>query len=392
VWVSNDMLARASFRNFKGLKDVDIDLAPFTVFVGKNGAGKTSILQGIHYASQVGVRRAGEDESPTGRLGLLLSGSRDPRRLLTWPGRGALELSLTDTDGSTLSLSAELLADDAEGTGCQFHAAMTGEDSQAIHMPGADPKSVAAFFRSPVLRRFASAVYLHLDARVMAQPSAASAAEPRVEHDGEGLASVLNYLAGADPATIDVITQDLARIVPDVRGIRTFPASLTRRRREKITVGEHTTWTTIEEEVPGHRLSLEFEGGRIVPADLLSEGTVVALGLVTVLRQPRCPRLVLLDDLDRALHPEAQAELARCLREIRSARPEVQILCTSHSPYLLDQFEIAEVRITAQDAEGNTVCRPLGEHPEIDRWRRLMRGGELWASVGEDWILGRGDR
>lgn len=380
------MLARASFRNFKGLREVDVDLAPFTVIVGKNGAGKTSILQGIHYASQIGVRRAGEDESPAGRLGLLFSGRRDPRRLLTWPGHGTMQLTLTEDEGGFLSVVIDAPPDD-EGVLCQFQVTASAADPPSILLPGADAKTAAAFFRSPVVRGLASAVFLHLDASVMAQPSEARSAEPRVEHDGEGLASVLNYLAGAEPATLEAITRDLTQIVPQVRGIRTFPASLSRRRRERIVIGEQTTWTTIEEDVPGHRFSLELADGRIVPADLLSEGTVIALGLLTVLRQPRCPRLVLLDDIDRALHIEAQAELIRCLRALRSARPEVQIVCTSHSPYVLDHFEIDEVRLTALDAAGNTVCRPLGAHPEIERWKKLMRAGEFWASVGEEWLV-----
>ena len=51
------MLARASFENFKALKKVDVALSPLTIFVGKNSAGKTSVLQGIHHASLIGVHQ-----------------------------------------------------------------------------------------------------------------------------------------------------------------------------------------------------------------------------------------------------------------------------------------------------------------------------------------------
>ena len=52
------MLTRASFQNYKALKAVDVDLRPFTVIVGKNGSGKTSVLQGIHKITQVPLRLA----------------------------------------------------------------------------------------------------------------------------------------------------------------------------------------------------------------------------------------------------------------------------------------------------------------------------------------------
>lgn len=391
------MLARAAFQNFKGLQDLSVDLSPITVIVGKNGAGKTSILQGIHYASQVGARRADEEKNPAGRLGALFSGARDPRRLVTLPWHDSVRLALTEVGGCTLSLTIALPPEEEEGAGYRFQVHVSEGDPAEISVPGASAIEVAAFFKSATVRGFASAIFLHLDATVMAKPSAwvkpptAKDDVPRVEHDGEGLASLLSYLAGAEPDTLDAITRDLARVVPRVRGIRTFPATVSRRRRERIIVGEQEIWRTIEEEVPGHRFSLDFGAGRIVPADLLSEGTVLALGLLVMLRHPRCPRLVLLDDVDRALHFEAQAELVRCLREIRGIRPDVQIVCTSHSPYLLDHFELEEVRLTAMDPRGNVVCRALREHPEAERWKKMLRTGEFWASVGEGWLLDEAD-
>jgi predicted ATP-dependent endonuclease of OLD family len=42
------MINRASFRNFKALRDVDITFdSRLTVIVGQNGSGKTSVLQGL---------------------------------------------------------------------------------------------------------------------------------------------------------------------------------------------------------------------------------------------------------------------------------------------------------------------------------------------------------
>lgn len=41
------MLQSAQFRNFKALRGVSIDLERFTVLVGANGCGKTSVLEAI---------------------------------------------------------------------------------------------------------------------------------------------------------------------------------------------------------------------------------------------------------------------------------------------------------------------------------------------------------
>src|SRR5262249_16183938 len=41
------MISKVSIRNFRSLRDVSIDLERFTVFVGPNASGKSSILQGL---------------------------------------------------------------------------------------------------------------------------------------------------------------------------------------------------------------------------------------------------------------------------------------------------------------------------------------------------------
>ncbi|MCB9703306.1 MAG: ATP-binding protein [Myxococcales bacterium] len=69
-----------------------------------------------------------------------------------------------------------------------------------------------------------------------------------------------------------------------------------------------------------------------VPADLLSEGTVLALGLLTKLREPRRPRLVLLDDIERGLHIGAQVELVKVLKALLERESDLQIICSTHSP------------------------------------------------------------
>lgn len=384
------MLARASFENFKALKKVDVALSPLTIFVGKNSAGKTSVLQGIHHASLIGVHQTGEESHPANRLGALFSGRRDPRRLITLPreeSQGPLRIAMTDTAGHTLTIEVNVPAENAETEPCRFKVSLPNLplfDSE-LSLPGDAPASVKDFLAAPDVRQFSSAVFLHLDADVMVRPSAVDSEQPRLEYSGEGLASVLNYFAGAEPALLEGVTRDLARIVPLVRGIRTFPAQITRTRQERIVIGDQAVNRSFEEKTWGHRFSLDMGNGRIIPADLLSEGTVIALGLLVALRHPRCPRLVLVDDIDVGLHQGAQVELIRCIRTILADKPDVQVLCTTHSPDLLDEVQLDEVRVMALDSQGNSVCKRLSEHPEGEQWRKMLRTGEFWASVGEEW-------
>src|SRR5260370_34576200 len=42
------MITRMTVKNFKALRDVTVDLAPFTVLIGLNDAGKTSFLEAVY--------------------------------------------------------------------------------------------------------------------------------------------------------------------------------------------------------------------------------------------------------------------------------------------------------------------------------------------------------
>ena len=51
------MIRKAKFENFKGLRDVEVTFdSRFTVLVGPNGTGKTSVLQGVEILLQTGLR------------------------------------------------------------------------------------------------------------------------------------------------------------------------------------------------------------------------------------------------------------------------------------------------------------------------------------------------
>jgi AAA15 family ATPase/GTPase len=57
------MIRKTSIRNFKSLRDVCIDLKRFTVFVGPNASGKSSILQGLNLLCRTFRTPSGGEEN-----------------------------------------------------------------------------------------------------------------------------------------------------------------------------------------------------------------------------------------------------------------------------------------------------------------------------------------
>src|SRR5437762_406195 len=72
------MIETVSFKNFKALRDVTIPLERFTVLVGPNASGKTSVLQGLSYL----------DVDPWSYF----EGERDPANLRSRGAEGNIEI------------------------------------------------------------------------------------------------------------------------------------------------------------------------------------------------------------------------------------------------------------------------------------------------------------
>ena len=142
------------------------------------------------------------------------------------------------------------------------------------------------------------------------------------------------------------------------------------------------------ESVMGNELLLDVVGGPDIPATSCSEGTLIVVGLLTVLMNRRRPKLVLIDDLDRGLHPAAQAALVDQLRRVQELFDDLQVFATSHSPYVIDAFEPKEVFLMNLGDDGAAACRRIDEHPDFARWRDDMTLGEFWTFAGESWVSG----
>ena len=89
------MIHGVRIQNFKCLRDVSVKLERFTVFVGANGSGKTSILEAIHIAV----------EAATGDPQKVVTHERHGDWVYTRGGVGDLSIRC-ETAGGDLSLEA----------------------------------------------------------------------------------------------------------------------------------------------------------------------------------------------------------------------------------------------------------------------------------------------
>ena len=108
---------------------------------------------------------------------------------------------------------------------------------------------------------------------------------------------------------------------------------------------------------------------------LLSDGTLRAMALVTLLLEPTkdLPSVIVIDEPELGLHPYAIATLAGLLR---SASVHSQIIVATESATLLDHFDPQDVVVTER-CMGETVFKRL-DAGDLQEWREEYCLSELW--------------
>lgn len=400
------MITQFRAQNFKRLRDVTVELGPLNVIVGRNGVGKSSLLEALELVLLVPDAMENKDSGQARRLATSLP---------AFHTAGASELTLACLLNPSEELgccSARVTAGGVSEfvsetryapspTGVGLRQTLVGDTKRLEQLSRWsefwNPLKYRAIeeFRSsffwgdssirmlPEVRTLRTALH----GTALAASSTAESDVPQLTNTGAGLAAVLQYLQGTRDGRLERIEQSLARIVPGVKRLRTLPVRMNQRRRVRVAVNGTESWHEEELTVTGARYELEFDGLGWIPADQLSEGTLLTLGLLTVLHNDP-PDLLLLDDLDKGLHPVAQRELVKLLKELQTERPALQIVATSHSPYLVDELDAAEVFVAGacQDDPTATQIRRLDQHPDWEGNKDFLGLGEFWTSVGEDWV------
>lgn len=322
------MIASVAFRRFKALRNTQLELAPFNLVVGPNGSGKTSLIQAVlqlRTLARLPVTDApieGESRAPEVTFAFVAP----------WRAHNALMACTRESMCEALRLQPGSVPADGD------HWAEASQRLQSIR------------------------AYL-LDHYAMAQPS------PRGERallnsNGANLAAVLGSWRDQLPEVFAAYCAEALQLFNEYDALRVEA------------VGE-----TME-------LALRLrDEGEWIPAEGLSQGTLYGLALCAIAHEPSPPAIVCIEELDRGLHP-------RLLREVRDvmyrlsypsdhglARAAVQVIATTHSPYLLDLFRDhpEEVVIAEKQGRSATFAR-LSDRSDLAELIAEGSLGDLWYS------------
>ena len=374
------MIEEVILHNFKSHRSTQfsLDSSRLHALVGQNSSGKTSVLQALHYLSRLAnydnssfahifqyerepqfITTIGED-----KMSVTASGFWGYSNRKNWQASYRWQQSVNPPWFPTASWKVE-----------RDEGSLEGWKSSLNKAP------------SPIPQALRYSVHLKLVASNLAKPSYSDAITPRVEFDGSGLAPTLDYLRNEAPAQFQSLQEMLQRIVPGVREVGVRRAKVPVNRQRLIEVDGKSISYEESQEMAGQEVVLDMNTGKRIPAHAISEGTMLTLGLLTVLMNPNQPNLVLLDDVEQGLHPKAQRELIAVFKEIIKANPNLQIIFSTHSPYIVDELTPSQVHVLSNTNSGFTRSKRLDEHPDVEWAKQTLTTGEFWDAEGEDWVI-----
>jgi predicted ATPase len=126
---------------------------------------------------------------------------------------------------------------------------------------------------------------------------------------------------------------------------------------------------------------VEEKGGAVYGAEDMSDGLLLFIGMtVAAQMKAETPCVLALEEPERGIHPRRLRDLVDYM--LRLTKSGVQVVLTTHSPTLLDEFRDSpeSVLIFDRDEKGTHVTR-LSDRPA---WARELGG----ASLGELWYSG----
>lgn len=370
--------------NYRALRDVTFkDLTPFTVLLGANGSGKSTVFDVfafLHEAFTDGLRRAWDRRNRM--AGIRSIGQKGPVvfelkysapleeqvRVVTYT------LKVDEERGVPIIVDERLTWSTSPGSGrprdiIRFSRGAgtwwdeSGHESNPEELAGSDLLAVSALgqFRShprvTYLREFVSGWYLSYISAESSRTTPEAGPQRRLSKNGDNLPNVIQYLEENHPERLREIFRVLGARVPQL---------------EKVEA----------EHLADGRLLLLLKDRAFqdpVLARFASDGTLKLLAYLTVLMDPDPPPVFGIEEPENQLHPKLLPILAE---EIRAVSAKSQVFVTTHSPEFVSALRPRELWMIGRADDGYAKVTRASDSNVV---KAMVDAG---ATLGDLWSEG----
>ena len=116
-----------------------------------------------------------------------------------------------------------------------------------------------------------------------------------------------------------------------------------------------------------------------ISIDAISDGTLLYLVLITIINNPhQSIGLTILDEPEKGLHPDMINTIAEIIK-IECNKNLLQVIFATHSPLLLNKFDLDEILIFEKDMDNQTRVLYKSED-DFEEWEGNYTAGQLWLN------------
>lgn len=341
-------ISHIKLSGYKSIKDMDLDLNSLNVFIGPNGSGKSNFISFFQMLDFYLNNEEGLSEF-VGRNGgahtLLRFGSAETKTIeaeltfVTKTGSNKYEVELGSAIGDKLFFKDERVnfsSNKYTTVSRTIPLGSGGSQSRLLQISETDPEYQQKNLKTirtikSIMKKWSFYQFHNTTKDAYIRGASHKNDSSYIRSDGGNLAAFLYMLRERFPqiyASIIDVTKQIAPYIDRISIEEEYASSYVRLK-----------WT----EKAGEGYSFD--------ASQMSDGTLRALALVTLLLQPHKPPMICIDEPELGLHPEAILILGDL---IKMASESTQIIISTQSTKLIDCFEPEDI-IVVDRKNGDTT-------------------------------------
>lgn len=342
-------IKQITIKGYKSIKNQTVEMRNLNVLIGSNGIGKTNFVTVFELLKAI----------YKGELGQFVLKNNGANRLLYMGVKNTenIELKVDFEDETEIRRYENELIFIHDTLAIKHSGISWLRKSSAFSISANNTKELPDNFIEDGIKDFGNDLqtfHFHDTTITSKMKMSQSIKDNRVlKYDGSNIAAYLYYLQQRHPKHFLRIEAMIRSISPFFEGFALMP-----------------------DRINPNIISLEWKQKGcedFFDAYQLSDGTLRFVCLVTLLMQPNPPSIVIIDEPEIGLHPQALNKLASI---IKIASQKSQIIISTQSNYLVDNFVPEDVLVV--DRKTNATEFKRLDTEQLSMWLEEYSLGEIW--------------
>ena len=339
--MSNKFIQKLTIENFKSIKQLKaFELHNINILIGSNGAGKSNFLSFFIFLRNLIDEHLPQYIAKNGNADGTLTFGRKKSEYLRFEiefTHNIYGCKLGSTGENGLYFENEYTVYKKNGNRWDFNG---GSNNTYLNKPGKQGSYHSSFF-APQFHKILQYHFHDVGDASPIKSNCPISEQEKFLYNGKNIAPFLRRLKLDYPNNYDMIVKMIRAVVPDFHDFFF---------REDLKSGEEITLLWINNNDLDSTLHPR----------MLSDGSLRFICLATVLLQPLdiMPEIVIIDEPELGLHPQALALIANLIQRLSLQR---QFIIATQSSSFIDLFDASDIVVVDKEEDGTSKFTRLDE-------------------------------